>query len=249
MNLISTFAIVLTIRIAYVLIRKRKPSFYTLTLLIVSLIVWSIKSYVLDYYIVPTSSMAPTLKAGDLILARPINTGQDQLMRGDIVVFSAPAFPSFIYVKRIIGLSGDMITYTADKAIKVNGTVIGQLKYQTKNYSSYLAYQERSPQPYEFVTDNNKAYVKPIYNQWVVPDGYVFVIGDNRDHSWDSRFFENPVGTPRNLRGLVRKELLISRYLNTALTLEFMKSDFDIGENSLNVISNAQKAEGNDDSE
>lgn len=124
--------------------------------------------------------------------------------------------------------------------------MIGQLNFHNDHTSTYQALQERNAQQYEYVIDNRKPFVKPIYTQWVIPDGYVFVLGDNRDHSWDSRFFENAVGTPRHLRGLVKKELLISRYLATAFTLEFMKSDFDIGENSLKVISEAQTAEGND---
>ncbi|EMB4674624.1 signal peptidase I [Proteus mirabilis] len=246
MNFISTLIIALILRILYLVYRKRKPSFYTVSLVIISLIVWSVKSYLLDYYIIPTSSMAPTLKAGDLIFAKPVDAQKELLMRGDIVIFRAPAFPSFIYVKRIIGLAGDTVTYTDDKSVQINGRMIGQLNLHNDHTSTYQALQERYAQQYEYVIDNRKPFVKPIYTQWVIPDGYVFVLGDNRDHSWDSRFFENAVGTPRHLRGLVKKELLISRYLATAFTLEFMKSDFDIGENSLKVISEAQTAEGND---
>lgn len=66
MNFISTLILALILRILYLIYRKRKPSFYTVSLVIISVIVWSVKSYLLDYYIIPTSSMAPTLKAGNI---------------------------------------------------------------------------------------------------------------------------------------------------------------------------------------
>lgn len=178
MNFISTLIIALILRILYLVYRKRKPSFYTVSLVIISLIVWSVKSYLLDYYIIPTSSMAPTLKAGDLIFAKPVDAQKEQLMRGDIVIFRAPAFPSFIYVKRIIGLAGDTVTYTDDKSVQINGRMIGQLNLHNDHTSTYQALQERNAQQYEYVIDNRKPFVKPIYTQWVIPDGYVFVLGD-----------------------------------------------------------------------
>ncbi|MDE1491737.1 signal peptidase I [Xenorhabdus bovienii] len=247
MSLINILAVALASQLAFCLAKKRKPNFYVVTLLVCVGLLMVLKSWLLDYYVVPTTSMSPSLNAGDLILAKPLHSTRDDIQRGDIVIFRAPAFHSFIYVKRIIGLSGDTVTYTEDKAIMVNGKVIGKLKAETATEQVFEAVQERNGQRYEFITDKRKTFVKPIYSEWGIPDGYVFVVGDNRDHSWDSRFWENPVGTPRHLRGLVKKELLISRYFYTVANLEFMKSDFDIGENNLKVLDNAQRKGDHDE--
>ncbi|MEW6179291.1 MAG: signal peptidase I [Chloroflexota bacterium] len=114
-------------------------------------------------------SMQPTLKPGEFVLVHKLAYRFGEIQRGDIVVFHYS--PQEDYIKRVIGLPGDMVEI-ADGLVKVNG-------YPLKE--PYI----NSP---------------PMYNgTWEVPEGKVFVLGDNRNQSSDSHTWgfvpiENIVG-------------------------------------------------------
>lgn len=116
-------------------------------------------------------SMLPTLQPGEFLLVNKIEYKLGSVQRGDIVVFHYPLNPSEDYIKRVIGIPGDTVTISNNK-VMVNDQTLTEL---------YISAQ-------------------PVYSgTWQVPEGKVFVLGDNRNqssdsHSWGYVPFENIVG-------------------------------------------------------
>jgi signal peptidase I len=116
-------------------------------------------------------SMIPTLKDGEFVLVSKLNYKFGDVERGDIIVFHFPMDPEQELIKRVIGLPGDMIG-VQNGTVSVNGQVLDE--------------------PYIAAT--------PAYSgNWEVPDGQLFVLGDNRNdssdsHSWGFLPFEKVVG-------------------------------------------------------
>ncbi|AJC49370.1 signal peptidase I [Allofrancisella guangzhouensis] len=175
----------------------------------VFLIVFILRTFFIGNFLIPTASMTPTLPVGDFIFVNKtaygirapftnkvlINTGHPK--RGDIVVFHFPVNPDVDYVKRIIGLPGDVISYK-DKALNINGK---QLDYTNCNKDVVNYYnQSLSNSSGDIVCEENLGdiahkvdWIKSIKSQnfenLKVPEGYYFVMGDNRDNSQDSRYW------------------------------------------------------------
>jgi signal peptidase I len=115
-------------------------------------------------FIVPTPSMEPKLEVGDKVIINKLAYKLGPIKRGDIVAFHSPIEEKDL-VKRAIAIEGDEITLTSEGEIFINGEKI------TEDY---------------LPEDQNIAYI----NQTVVIDkGEIFVMGDNRNNSFDSRFF------------------------------------------------------------
>ncbi|HJR81706.1 MAG TPA: signal peptidase I [Anaerolineales bacterium] len=116
-------------------------------------------------------SMNPTLQNGEYILVNRLAYKLGEPVRGDIVVFSFPMDPKQDLIKRVIGLPGETIS-VQDGKVLVNGLPLDE---------PYIA-------------------APPIYNNtWVVPEGQLFVLGDNRNeskdsHEWGMLPMENVVG-------------------------------------------------------
>jgi len=171
----------------------------------VILIVLLLRSFLVEPFRIPSGSMVPTLLSGDFILVNKFTYGirlpvlNSKIIslggpsRGDVVVFRYPKDPSTDYIKRVIGLPGDRISYH-NKLVYVNGepmqqellgTYIGEGSALTETGSNLrvehlgdvthqiLARSERQAQDHEVT----------------VPPGHYFVMGDNRDNSNDSRFW------------------------------------------------------------
>ncbi len=171
----------------------------------VFLIVLILRSFIAEPFRIPSASMMPTLLIGDFILVNKydyglrlpvINTEVADLgepARGDIAVFRYPKDPSTPYIKRIIGLPGDHIDYR-DKVLYINGERIEQTRigpYEGHNSSrdmnGLIVELEHLPEtPHEILLDQERAGFEI---DTVVPEGHYFVMGDNRDHSSDSRFW------------------------------------------------------------
>lgn len=133
------------------------------------------------FSIVPSESMYPTMEVGDYIL---LYTLGDDYERGDIIAFKFPENEEETYLKRIIGLPGERVE-VSDGKVWVNGNVIEE---------DYI--HEAPSYQYEEVT---------------VPSGEYFVLGDNRNNSYDSSYF----GFVREekIKGKVMARLLpISRF-------------------------------------
>ncbi|TXI18749.1 MAG: signal peptidase I [Nitrosomonas sp.] len=198
------------------------------------LIVFSLRSFVIEPFKIPSGSMIPTLLVGDFILVNKYTYGIrlpvinqkildiNEPKRGDVLVFRYPEDPSIDYIKRIVGLPGDVITYH-NKRLIINGEPVrteyeGDYKYIESGFG-YI-YSDRFS---EYLTDQNHSIlinqdVKGIQFSNVrqfqfrenckyqstgftceIPPGNYFTLGDNRDSSSDSRYWgfvpeENIVG-------------------------------------------------------
>lgn len=143
-----------------------------------------IRTYVVQAFKIPSGSMLQTLLVGDHILVNKFIYGtkmpfSDKRLlvltkprSGDIIVFKFPEDPSRDFIKRVIGAEGDMIE-SRDKKVFVNGKPISE--------------------PYAQHTDNSMRIggIEPRDNfgPYLVPKNKVFVMGDNRDQSYDSRYW------------------------------------------------------------
>ncbi|MDX6621440.1 MAG: signal peptidase [Gaiellales bacterium] len=138
----------------------------------------SVRAYVAEPFAIPSESMAPTLQPGDHVLVEKLSYRFGSPRRGDLVVFRSPDGGSPA-VKRIAGLAGDRIAIE-DGVLVVNG--------------------HRQRESYVDQRQVDSVYYGPV----VVPRGDVFVIGDNRADSHDSRDY-----------GAVPRRSLIGRVLVT----------------------------------
>ena len=147
------------------------------------LVAFLIKTFLMQAYFIPSSSMTPTLQVGDRVLVNKLSYEVGDIGRGDLVVFGRPATESTVktdLIKRVIGLEGELIEI-------IEGRI-----YITQSESSS---RQLLVEPYLASTtytrgfDNTDLCEKATENSCLIPDNHVFVLGDNRDGSRDSRFF------------------------------------------------------------
>lgn len=131
-----------------------------------------IKENSVKAYKIPSGAMLPTILIGDHILVNHFLYKTSDPERGDIIVFEFPKDPKVDYIKRIIAAGGDSIELR-NKKLFING--IEQIETYTEHVTSVIMERESSPR------DN--------FGPVTVPDDTVFVMGDNRDNSYDSRFW------------------------------------------------------------
>jgi len=194
------------------------------------LIIFLLRSFVAEPFRIPSDSMMPTLLDGDFILVNKytygvrlplldtkiIEVGNPE--RGDVMVFRYPVNPEENYIKRVIGLPGDIVVYE-DKQLSINGEEVPLIQDENYLHAGRLQYSQQFQESLGDVQHRilNDEYMPahisdPInfpgrehcqYNALgilcVVPPGHYFVMGDNRDNSRDSRFWgfvpeENIVG-------------------------------------------------------
>ncbi|MFC5428587.1 signal peptidase I [Paraburkholderia denitrificans] len=193
---------------------------YTASFFPVILIVFLVRSFIVEPFKIPSGSMVPTLLVGDFILVNkfeygirlPItNTKLTQgspLQRGDVVVFRYPKDESVDYIKRVIGLPGDVISYQ-DKQLTVNGKPVPEIAQPDYFDEERIGYAKQFTQDLGSRKNNilNNPAVPPFivgaedypyrdncqYNDrgiiCKVPQGHYFMMGDNRDNSADSRYW------------------------------------------------------------
>jgi len=188
---------------------------YSRSLFPVILIVLILRSFLIEPFRIPSGSMMPTLLDGDFILVNKFAYGirlpvLDQKIieigkpeRGDVMVFRYPNNPSIDYIKRVVGLPGDKISYF-NKQLYVNGVLMGQVDEGTYDASgagitmagAKLKLEKLEDVQHNILISNDR----PVMNvELTVESGQYFVMGDNRDNSNDSRFWgtvpeENLVG-------------------------------------------------------
>jgi signal peptidase I len=126
--------------------------------LIMAVILYFLIDTVVGRVRVENISMQPTLHEGQFILVNKLAYRLGDFQRGDVIVFHYPRNPEEDYIKRVIGLPGDEVIVENGQVL-VNGQVLEE---------PYIA----SPPQYS--------------NSWTVPEGQVFVLGDNRNQSSDS---------------------------------------------------------------
>jgi signal peptidase I len=162
-------------------------------------------TFIVQAFKIPSESMEPTLLVGDHLLVNKFvfeSTGAwyekllpyRPILRGDIIVFKFPFDDHPHYVKRVIGLPGDHIRIAADQ-VYVNGKktsepyVVHDLSGEDPGVNNFPPKDQRVTQfglrP-EWAAEIMR-YVDG--DELVVPAGHYFVMGDNRDRSWDSRYW------------------------------------------------------------
>lgn len=142
-----------------------------------------IRTFIVQAFKIPSGSMIPTLQIGDHILVNKMSYGVriplwgnylvhfNKPKRGDVVVFIFPEDRSKDFIKRVIGVAGDRVEIR-DKKVYINGKPIKD---------PHAHFEGGEPQGGYFVRDD--------YGPRRVPAGHIFVMGDNRDRSYDSRFW------------------------------------------------------------
>lgn len=148
------------------------------TVVIALVLAFLIRTFVVQTFWIPSSSMEPTLLVGDRIMAYKLFYGMDNVHRGDIIIFKFPLNPDKDFVKRVVGIPGDVVEIK-DKTVYING--------------------KKLIEPYAVHSKRDIGFPRDEYGPVKVPPDSLFVLGDNRDSSEDSRYWgyvpeENIVG-------------------------------------------------------
>ena len=180
----------------------------------VILAVFLIRSFLVEPFKIPSGSMMPTLLAGDFILVNKFTYGlrtpitnktfieMNHPKRGDVFVFHFPPNPSLDYIKRVIGLPGDKISYK-DKQLTINGQVqevkyVADYEYEMPGLNMITAKRDEEQLgnvSHNILIHNIVGEYAPgsVGDQFAngqtvtVPAGHYFAMGDNRDNSSDGR--------------------------------------------------------------
>ena len=195
-----------------------------------------IRSILYEPFHIPSGSMKPGLKDGDFIFVSKYDFGYSRYSfpfglpifkgriffnkkpdRGDVIVFRLPRDPSINYIKRLVGLPGDKIQMK-DGVLYINDNEV------KKEYMENVLENDNDlnswAKEYKEIFDNGKEILTldiiengPGDNTstFVIPDGYYFFMGDNRDNSLDSRFTETGFVPEENLIGKARIIFLSSK--------------------------------------
>jgi signal peptidase I len=203
------------------------------SLLVFALIVFAVRSSLADWHDVPTGSMKPTILEGDRVfvnklaydLKLPFTTwhiaewGNPQ--RGDIVVFYSPHDGTRL-VKRVIGLPGDVVELRNERLFlngmpvnyaPLDASVSEQLPPVEREHSVFAT--EQLPERTHAVMAVPSLPAKRTFEPVRVPEGHYFMMGDNRDNSFDSRFW-----------GAVPRKQIIGRA--SAVVLSFDRDNYGL---------------------
>lgn len=188
----------------------------------VLLLVFLLRGFIAEPFRIPSNSMMPTFLTYDFLLVDKISYGihlpilNTELLdigdpqRGDVVVFRYPnyeqqkSYKGADFIKRVIGIPGDRIEYINDK-LTINGKLVEHQRIGTYTgiekgvkMTGYKHYRELlDNKPHDVLLHPNRS---SIGVRLIVPKGHYFVMGDNRNHSSDSRFW-----------GFVPEEYIVGR--------------------------------------
>ena len=138
---------------------------WILVIILAIVIPFAINTLVIVNATVPTSSMESTIMAGDRVIGSRLYYRRHEPQRGDIIMFDYPDDPRILYIKRVIGLPGEHVEITGG-TVYING--------------------EPLDEPYlDVVTEGE-------WGPYDVPEGHYFMMGDNRNDSADSRYWQHP---------------------------------------------------------
>jgi signal peptidase I len=210
------------------------------TLLYALIIAIIIRSFLIQPFYIPSSSMEPNLLVGDRIFVTkytygyskhslpfspPIFDGRffsNQPERGDIIVFKTPADNRTDYIKRLIGLPGDRVQFL-ESNLYINNSEVLKSKISSndkifcgKNNINVFTFNELLPNGKKYISVYLKNFPYQNSDSFIVPDDHFFFLGDNRDCSKDSRFLSSV--------GYVHKDNLVGK-----AQFIFFSSDKSIG--------------------
>ncbi|KAB8027433.1 signal peptidase I [Fluviispira multicolorata] len=182
-------------------------------ILIILAIIIFFRSSLLNWYLIPSSSMLPTLKIGDHVLVNKLSYGfmfpfmEKRLVnwsnpqRGDIVVFQGPLREGGQTVmKRVVGIAGDTVSFTkgvltinnivSQESLELNRNVLEDIG-GIEEPSEYNIFMESgfSKYPHQILRKKSGGLTVDEKKSWTVPEGKILCIGDNRDNSYDGRFW------------------------------------------------------------
>ena len=193
---------------------------WTAGLFPVILVVFLLRSFLFEPFKIPSSSMIPTLWVGDLILVNKFHYGVrlpvlnlkitqgTEVARGDVMVFRYPPRPSVDYIKRVVGVPGDEVSYL-NKKLFINGQAIATENIPEFFDESVMRYFKQSQEKlgeksHNLIVDDDRPAFIPGADDFAfrdqcrysiegvvckVPQGHYFMMGDNRDNSLDSRYW------------------------------------------------------------
>lgn len=134
-------------------------------------VTWALRMFVLQPYEIPSGSMEETIQVGDMLFSEKISYYVGEPVYGDIVTFADPEIPSRTLIKRVIATGGQTVDLQ-DGNVLVDGKVL--VEPYTDGKPSYPL---------------TPAYGTSLVYPYTVPEGYLWVMGDNRTNSQDSRYF------------------------------------------------------------
>jgi len=182
----------------------------------VILVVFVLRSFIVEPFRIPSGSMLPSLYIGDFILVSKFSYGIRLPLinqkvfsigtpkRGEVLVFRYPHDEKTNYIKRVVGLPGDIVDYK-NKRLRINGNVVDLQKSNREDTEQGTQSNEQVRVHIERLGKSSHGILLDTslgsrdYTRIIVPPDKFFVMGDNRDHSNDSRFWgfvpeENIVG-------------------------------------------------------
>ena len=207
------------------IIENSKTLFYALVIALI------IRSFLFQPFYIPSSSMEPNLLIGDRLFVSKFSYGysrhslpfspkifnkrifEDKPEVGDVIVFKTPADNRTDYIKRLIGLPGDVIQFV-DEDLYLNGLKIKKEKIENlinincgNEILNAVFFKETLPNGKNYITVYRNDGTMVNSDKFIVPENHYFFMGDNRDCSKDSRFLSS-VGYV-NFNNLVGKAQLI----------------------------------------
>lgn len=165
--------------------------------LLLIILMLGIRHSCLNFYVISSTSMTPNILPGDRILSLnflynfrfPFSDKSSFQMTkpkyGDIIFFRSP-IEDKVYIKRVIGLPGDVITFQNGE-MKINDLIIPDFKVNEAD-NIVLFLEEISGKQYK-IQRNQVSLTAMLNQQYAIPENKLFVLGDSRDKSYDSRHF------------------------------------------------------------
>lgn len=156
----------------------RKIGSMLLAIAVIIIASFALRAFVFQAYEIPSGSMEETIMTGDMVFSEKISYYMEEPKEGDIVTFADPEIPSRTLIKRVIATPGQTVNLI-DGSVYVDGEKLIE------------PYTDGKPS-YPLTT----AYGTTITYPYTVPDGELWVMGDNRTNSQDSRYFGSiPIST------------------------------------------------------
>jgi signal peptidase I len=161
-------------------VRKSKRTSIILGLVAYALVLYYITNLVLSVSVAASASMEPTIMTGQHNVVNNFAYLKRTPQRGDVITFTG--YDGSTFCKRVIGIAGDEIEFH-NGYVYLNGEQLDESEYLDEDVETNCV------------------------RSFSVPDGCVFVMGDNRENSYDSRFWENPYVQLENIKSRVLFQL------------------------------------------